>query len=347
MSVNFVQYGVGKMSKYTMRYAMDKGYKLVGAFDVNPAKVGKDVSSVLGGMDLGVIIQNNDKFEDFLLSNKPDIVIVTTMSLIKDVEDALTICAKCGVNAVTICEEAFYPQNSHPTIFEKIDTLAKANKCVITGTGYQDVFWGNLITTLAGATHKIDVIKGQSSYNVEDYGIALAKAHGVGLSLEEFDRDVASADNISIEERNKLINDGDFLPSYMWNVNGWLASKLGLTITEQTQKCVPILADEDMECESLGLSIKKGQARGMSAVVTSKTKEGVTLETQCIGKLYTPDECDINDWSIIGEPNTRVVISRPNTVELTCATCVNRIKDILASKEYGYVTTDKFEVVKY
>ena len=50
----------------------------------------------------------------------------------------------------------------------------------------QDVFWGNLISVLAGATHKITKIKGKSSYNVEDYGIALAKAHGAGLSKKEF-----------------------------------------------------------------------------------------------------------------------------------------------------------------
>ena len=346
MSVKFVQYGVGKMSKFTVQYAIDKGYELVGAFDIDNNKIGKNISDIID-IESNIIVQDNSALKDFLVNNKPDIVIVTTMSLIKDVEDVLTICAECGVNAITICEEAFYPQNSHPSIFNKLDKIAKKNKCVITGTGYQDVFWGNLITTLAGATHKIDIIKGQSSYNVEDYGIALAKAHGVGLSMEEFDRDVASVDNISIQERNNLIESGEFLPSYMWNVNGWLASKLGLTITEQVQKCVPIIAEEDMYCDSLNISILKGQARGMSAVVTSKTKEGIVLETQCIGKLYTPDEYDINDWTIVGEPNTQVVISRPSTVELTCATCINRIKDVLNSQAYGYITTDEFESVKY
>ena len=37
------------------------------------------------------------------------------------------------------------------------------------------------------------------------------------------------------EERQKLIDDGVYSPSYMWNVNGWLCQKLGLTVKSQTQ----------------------------------------------------------------------------------------------------------------
>ena len=157
--------------------------------------------------------------EEMLKEVKPDICIVTTMSLLNDVKDALLLCAKLGINAITTCEEAFYPQNSNPSITNKIDELAKQNGCTITGSGYQDIYWGQLISSIAGSTHKITKIKGSSSYNVEDYGIALAKAHGAGLTLDEFEKEVASADNISEEERNKLINNCEFMPSYMWNVN--------------------------------------------------------------------------------------------------------------------------------
>ena len=341
-----VQYGCGKMSKYTMRYAMEKGYEIVGAVDINPNLIGKDISEIIGCEETGVKITAIDQAEELMRNVKPDACIITTMSLIKDLENVLMLCSKLGINAITTCEEAFYPMASNPGLTQKIDSLAKQNNCTITGSGYQDVFWGNLIYTLAGATHKITKIKGSSSYNVEDYGIALAQVHGAGMTLDEFDEKVAAADKISTEERQKIIESGDYTPSYMWNVVPWLADKFGFTITSMTQKCVPIVAKEDIHSNTLNMDIKVGMATGMSAVVTAQTAEGVEIEAECIGKVYEPTEVDKNDWSIFGEPDTRVVITEPKTVELTCASIVNRIPDLIKAPA-GYVPTSKMGELKY
>jgi len=142
------------------------------------------------------------------------------------------------------------------------------------------------------------------------------------------------------EERKNLIDSCKFLPSYMWNVNGWLASKLGLHITSQNQKCVPQTHSEDIESTTLGMTVKAGNATGMSAVVTSETEEGIVIETECIGKVYSKDDYDKNEWTIQGEPDTTITVARPRTVELTCATIVNRIPDVINASA-GYVTTDK------
>lgn len=340
------QYGCGKMSVYTMKFVIENGGTIVGAVDINPDVIGKDIGEIMGGDKVGVVIDSVDKVEELLTELKPDCVIVTTMSLLSDVEDALMVCAKCGVNAITTCEEAFYPMNSNPTLTEKIDKLAKENNCTITGSGYQDAFWGNLITTLIGSSHNIIKIKGSSSYNVEDYGIALAKAHGAGLTKEEFEEQVAKADEISDEERMKVIKSGAYSPSYMWNVNGWLCDKLGLTVVSQRQKCVPQFNDYDIESSTLGMTVKSGMATGMSAVVTTETKEGITLETECIGKVYNKDEFDRNEWTIYGEPDTTLVIEKPDTVRLTCAAIVNRIPDVIAS-EAGFIPTSRMGELKY
>ena len=343
--LKIVQYGCGKMSVYTMRYVIDNGGEIVGAVDINPNVIGKDIGDIMGTDKKGVVVENVANAEQMLMTLKPDCVIVTTMSLLADVEDALMLCAKCGVNAITTCEEAFYPMNSNPTLTTKIDQLAKENNCTITGSGYQDAFWGNLITTLVGASHNITKIKGSSSYNVEDYGIALAKAHGAGLTKEEFDAQVASADEISDEERQKVIESGAYAPSYMWNVNGWLCDKLGLTVISQRQKCVPQFNDYDIESSTLGMTVTAGMATGMSAVVTTETKEGVTLETECIGKVYNKDEFDRNAWTVYGEPDTTLVIEKPDTVRLTCATVVNRIPDVIKA-EPGFVPTSRMGELK-
>ena len=345
MKIRFVQYGCGKMSLYTMRYAIEKGYELVGAVDINKDIVGKDISTVLGGNELGIKITDAKDAKEMLEEVRPDIVIITTMSLMKDIKDSLLLCASLGINAITTCEEAFYPFNSSPKLTKEIDELAKTNNCTITGSGYQDAFWGNLISTLVGATATVKKIKGSSSYNVEDYGIALAKAHGAGLTKEEFDREVASADNISEEERNKLIESGKFLPSYMWNTNGWLCNKLGYHVKSQVQKCVPTFNDEDITSSTLNMVVKKGVATGMSAVVTTETLEGVTIETECIGKVYSEKDYDCNNWSIIGEPNTNMIINKPATVELTCATIVNRMEDVIKARS-GFVPTSEMGELK-
>ena len=344
--MRIVQYGCGKMSKYTMRYVYEKGAEIVGAIDINPAVIGKDIGTIMECEDKGVVVTHADNARELLASLKPDACIVTTMSLLSDLEVPLMLCAELGINAITTCEEAFDSWNSNPNLTKKIDELAKQNNCTITGSGYQDIFWGQLVTAIAASTHKITKIIGESWYNVEDYGIALAEAHGAGLTLAEFDEKIASVDRMSDEERQALIDGGTYAPSYMWNVNGWLCEKLGLHAISQSQKCVPETYHEDINSTTLGMVVKAGDATGMSAVVTTETEEGITLETKCVGKVYAPDEFDVNEWTIVGEPETTVTVQRPATVELTCASIVNRLPD-LVNAEPGFIPTAKMGDLAY
>ena len=344
--IKVVQFGTGKMAVFTMRYAIEHGCEVVGAIDVNPNVIGKDIGEVMNTNNYGVKVTSLDNAAEMLQTVKPDVAIVTTMSLLNDVYDALMLCAKLGINAITTCEEAFYSWNSNPKATAAIDVVAKHTGCTITGSGYQDIYWGELISAIAASTHKITKIKGSSSYNVEDYGIALAEAHGAGLTLAEFDEKIASVDRIPDSERQALIDNGEYAPSYMWNVNGWLASKLGLTVKSQTQKCVPQTHSEDINSSTLGMTVKAGDATGMSAVVTTETEEGIIIESECIGKVYADTDFDKNEWTVYGEPDTTITVNRPATVELTCATIVNRLPDLINAQP-GFITTEKMDELKY
>lgn len=337
--VKVVQYGCGNMGKILMRYVLDHGGELVGAYDRNEKNKGRKIGELIGLENQDLVVKSPEEFEADLKVLKPDVCIIATRSTMAEMEETMTICAKNGVNAITTGEEALYPWNSSPDISKKLDKLAKEKNCTITGSGYPDMYWGSLITTLAGSLNKITRIEGISSYNVEDYGKALAEGHGAGFTLEEFNRTVGAYNDYSYEEISKLIERGEYAPSYMWNQNGWLCEKMGLTITNQVQKCIPQIAERDVESKTLGKTIKKGEALGMSAIVTTETKEGITLETQCIGKVYLEEDFDRNDWKFVGQPTTEISVDQPNTVELTCANVVNSIPKLIDA-EPGYITTN-------
>lgn len=346
--VTFVQYGCGKMGKYLIRYGIEKGAELLGAFDMNPAVIGKDVSEIVGDgyPEIGVKVSPASDADEVIGKLKPDVCIIATRSTVAELEEIFTICAKYGVNAITTCEEALYPWNSSPALTKKLDQLAKEGGCTLTGVGYCDLVWGTMVTNMAGSSFKITEIRGVSSYNVEDYGIALAEGHGAGFSKEKFQSEIANINTLSSKELKELIESGQYVPSYMWNQNGWLCSKMNLHITSQTQKCYPTSHTEDLYSTTLGATIKAGDPTGMRAVVTTETEEGITLVTECIGKVYAPDDFDCNDWTFIGEPETTVSVNRPATVEMTCATIVNRIPQLIDAPA-GYVTTDQYPYNEY
>lgn len=327
--IKAVVYGVGAMNTIAARMLLDKGVEIVGALSRSEAKVGKDLGAVTGLGELGVTI-SNDPAEVFKRTT-PDVAVIAVNSYMADAVEQLRACAEHGVNAVTLSEEALYPWKTSPEITEELDAIAKRTGATLTGTGHQDVYWVNIVTMMMGTAHKIDSVTGRASWNVDDFGPEVAGDQQVGSSVTEFDKWLKSASRP---------------PTFGRNVLDALVAHTGLTPTKVTTTTRPDLAPSRMYSKALQVEVEEGAVIGFTDVDEIRTEEGPVFTFEMSGRVYMPEEGDINQWDIAGEPELTLSNGTVPTQITTCTQLVNRIPDVIKA-EPGFVTMEKLPALRY
>jgi len=329
-TIRAIQYGCGKMGCLIMKYLYEKGVEIVGAIDNNSELIGKDIGDLIGvEQKLGITIHNDP--EEVFTANPADICIVAINGLLTEIYPLLTIPLKYGVNTITTCSEAVFPWTTAPEFAKRLDALAKKNYCTLIASGYQDIFWGHLITTLAGGSQKINAIGGTTFYNLEEYGLSMAQSCGAGFTIDEF---------------NKKIGQNNLLPSPIWNAAEWLAASLGWTVKNISQKLVPIIADQSTISSVLNKTIPPGDCLGLTASINLETNDGPVIQIQHSSQVSNPQVLNISEWIIRGESNTRLQLEQISTIKTACATIVNRIPEVMMANP-GYMTTHNWPYVSY
>ena len=243
------------------------------------------------GLKTGVIISNDaDKVLD---ECDADVAIVTLFSFIGDIYEHVEKCVSRGINVITTCEEAIYPWTTSAAQINRLDALAKETGCTITGSGMQDIFWINMVALVAGGCNKITKIKGAYSYNVDEYGLALANAHGCDLTPEEFEQKIAHPAGLRAflrleRQRSHLQQAG---PDHQ------IHHPEACSLRRSTRIFIP---------PRWAKPLRRGSCIGMSAVVTIETMQGITMEEETIGKVYGPEDGDMCDWMDLRRAGYRI-----------------------------------------
>lgn len=292
--IRIVQYGLGPIGQATARTVLDKqadGHmELVGAVDVDPQKVGRDVASFLedGPLQTGIVVR--DDAEAVLRESEPDVVLHTTTSFLEGVTDQLVQCARAGIHVVSSTEELSFPYERHPERADRIDRVAQGEGVVIVGTGVNPGYaMDTLALTATGVCVDVDAVHVERVVDAGERRGPLQDKVGAGLSTEAFAEKKAAGGFGHIGLRESL-----------W----MLADGLGWTVDHIEETLDPVTSDRAIDTGYR--SVEVGDVAGIHHAATGLVDGEPRLTLNL--KMYVGPDDPHDSVSVEGDPPIDLVV---------------------------------------
>jgi len=288
MSIRVMFMGLGPIGCAVVKQvAARKGFKIVGAIDVDPAKVGKDLGDVAGvGRKLRIKVTADAAAA--LKSAKPDVVAHCTVSSIKAAVPQFETILKARVPVVSSTEELSYPWRANRATAKKIDAMAKKAKVAVLGTGINPGFaMDALPIVLTGICQDVQKVQVDRVQDARIRRLPFQKKIGATLTPEQFEALV----------KTKAVRHVGLTESV-----SMLADALGFKVDRITDEIQPKIATAAIKSDFL--TVEPGQVCGIvqDGVGYRRNEAVITLHMEAyLGAPETYDEVRIE-----GSPNLRV-----------------------------------------
>jgi 4-hydroxy-tetrahydrodipicolinate reductase len=246
-NIKVMHFGLGPIGAAIVKQVASRpGFKIVGAIDIDAAKVGRDLGDVVGlSKRLGAKVSADAA--KALKTAKPDVVVLCTSSSIKTVLPQIETILKAKVPIVSTTEELAYPVKSNAAPAKKIDALAKRARVAVLGTGVNPGFvMDALPIALTGVCESVTAIEIDRIQDARIRRLPFQKKIGAGLTREEFQAKVddASVRHVGLAESITMIADA-----------------LGWKLDKVTDEIRPKMADK--EVSSQFLTVPPGKVCGL------------------------------------------------------------------------------------
>lgn len=324
-NIKAVCLGLGMTGRQCAEMMLKRGIEIVGAVDAYPALWGKDLGEHLGIGSMGIKIESD--LEAVLSRTKPDIVMMATLSMLKDISEQIKICVKSGANVITSSEKAFFWKYPDEKAFgDEIDALAKENGVTVLGTGVQDSNWNIIPLAVSSGCHSIESFEGTDVALVDEFGPAVMNEIGIGMPKAEFEANVGG--------ESELPEPDAFTISLYA-----LIDKLGLTPKSRKVSLEAITSDKPIFCAALNREIQCGELIGTNMITTIETEEGIPFTCKFVSKLSEEGDTAYNKWVIKGVPDLTIVMEDMHGEITTTGAMINRIQDVIAAPA-GFLTVN-------
>jgi 4-hydroxy-tetrahydrodipicolinate reductase len=305
-------YGLGPIGAAVARQiASRKGFQIVGAVDIDRAKIGLDLGQVIG-LDKKMRVRITNDAVGAIKSGKPDVAVLCTSSSLKKVMPQIETVLKKKVAIVSTTEELSYPVGKNRALAKKIDTWAKKAKVAVVGTGVNPGFaMDALPITLTGICERVDSIRVDRIQDARSRRLPFQQKIGSGLNKDQFAQKVkdGSVRHVGLAESVTMIADA----------MGWKLDKV-------TDEIHPKIAERAVESELI--AVDPGYVCGIvqDGIGYLKGKPVVTLHMEAY--LGAPESYDA--VTVEGNPRITQKISGGLHGDIaTASITVNSIPKIL------------------
>jgi hypothetical protein len=189
--------------------AQRKGLRIVGAADIDPAKVGRDLGDVAGvGRSLRVKVSGDLK--KAIKSARPDVVVLSTSSSLKRVLPQIEEILELRVPIVSTTEELAYPTKGNMKHARVIHQLAKKAKVAVLGTGVNPGFvMDALPIALTGVCERVESLRIDRVQDARIRRLPFQQKIGAGLTREQFQKQVddGTVRHVGLAESVSMIAD--------------------------------------------------------------------------------------------------------------------------------------------
>jgi 2,4-diaminopentanoate dehydrogenase len=189
--IRVVQVGLGPIGAAVARQVAERrGLRVVGAVDVDPAKVGRDLGEVAGaGRPLKVKV--SDDLRRTVRASKPHVAVLCTGSSMKQVLPQIEALLRLKVPIVSTTEELAYPTKANMRYARVIHQLAKKAKVAVLGTGVNPGFaMDALPIALTAICERVDAIRVDRVQDARIRRLPFQQKIGTGLTPEQFQTQV-------------------------------------------------------------------------------------------------------------------------------------------------------------
>ncbi len=311
-TIRVIQYGCGPIGcGIAVLAARRPDIELVGAFDIDPEKVGRDLGE-LAGLDQRLGVTVTDDLHGLIGRTNPNLAFLTTSSQLNVVIPQIQALLQAEINVLSSAEELSFPYREAPQRAALLDAVAKEHGVTVLATGINPGFlmdaWPLFMTAPCQTVEQVTVTRVQDA---SPRRLPFQKKIGAGLELDEFQR---------------LVDEGTLRHVGLAESAAMIAAGLGWDLDEIIEEIFPVVAEEPVRSQYI--AVEPGQAAGVRQMAHGfeRGKEHITLDFQAyLGAADPRDEVEI-----AGNPPVHVVIKGGTHGDVgTAAVIVNSARRVL------------------